>query len=307
MKRRLPPWAVLVCLAVVCAAVIAGVAYMRARRTSTAALLAHLPAGDATIVSIDFRALRNSGVLGILSSSRVMQEPEYRSFVDRTGFDYLKDLDSALVSFHPSGTFLLLGGRFDWKNLKDYAVHEGGSCYNTLCKMPGSTPQRQISFFPLQSGVMALAVSPDDSAAAALLRPREEAGRLAIPTDPVWALIPVKGLQDSAAAPPGTRAFARALGSADTVLFAAAPSGNQVTLRMEATCRNPAAALALASDLRDTTARLRDFLAREHQTPNSADLSGVLAAGAFEQNGTAVTGRWPLAHEFLASLAGGSL
>lgn len=306
MKRRLPPWAVLFCLAALCAAVIGGVAYVRASRVTPAALLSRLPADNALIVSVDFRALRSAGVLGVFSASRMLQEPEYRAFVDGTGFDYLNDLDSALVSFHPTGTYLLLRGRFDWKNLRDYVVQRGGTCYNTLCKVAGSTPQRRISFYPLQPGIMALAVSEDD-AAATKMQVRGPKPKLPIPDDPVWALIPVSALRDSATAPPGTRAFARALGAADSVLFAAAPDGRQITLRMDATCRTPAAASALATELRETTARLRELIAREHQAPNGADLSGVLAAGAFEPSDTHVLGRWPLGHEFLESLAGGSL
>ncbi|HVX66258.1 MAG TPA: hypothetical protein VHA11_06645 [Bryobacteraceae bacterium] len=306
MKRRLPPWAVLVCLAVLCAAVIGGVAYLRAGRVTQASLLSRLPADNALILAVDFRALRRDGVLGLFSASRMMQEPEYRAFVDGTGFDYLNDLDSALVSFHPSGTYLLLRGRFDWKNLREYVLQKGGTCYNTLCKVGGSTPQRHISFYPLQPGVMALAVSEDD-AAATKMQLRGQANKFSIPDDPVWALIPVSGLKDSSSAPPGTRAFARALGAAESVLFAAGPDAGQMTLRMDAACRTPAAARALAAELRETTARLRELITREHQTPNAADLSGVLAAGAFEPSDTHVLGRWPLGRDFLENLAGGSL
>jgi hypothetical protein len=286
--------------------VIATVALVRARRNTTAALLARMPAGSAVILSIDFGALRSSGVLSLLASSQMMQEPEYRVFVEQTGFDYLTDLDSALVSFHPNGTFLLLRGRFDWKNLKEYTAHQGGFCYNTLCRVAGSTPRRKISFFPLQSGTMALAVSDDDSAAARL----QAAGvkrALDIPEEPVWALVPVGALRDSDAVPPGTRAFARALGTAETVVFAAGLDGRRIQLRMDAACRTPSAAAALTTQLRDTTARLRELIAREHQTPSARDLSGVLAAGAFEQSGARVLGRWPIPRELLENIAGGSL
>ncbi len=306
INRRVPPWAVLVCLVAICAAVIGGVALLRSRRTNTATLLTRLPSDDAVIASIDFHALRNTGVLGLLSGSRVMQDPEYRAFVDQTGFDYLNDLDTVLISFHSTGTYLLLRGRFDWKALRDYTAKQGGHCYNTLCRMGGSTPQRRISFFPLQSGVMALAVSQDDSAAL-MLHTRGVQRPQTIPEDPVWALIPVATLKNSASVPAGTRTFARALGAADSVLLAAAPDGGQVALRMDASCRTAAGAHALATELRDATARLRDFIARESQTPSTRDLSGVLAAGAFEQNGAHVLGRWPVSRDLLESIAGGSL
>ncbi len=305
-NRRLPPWAVLVCLLAICAAVIGGVALLRARSATTATLLSRLPSDDAVIVSVDFRALRDTGILGLLSGSRVMQDAEYRVFVDQTGFDYLNDLDSVLISFHSTGTYLLLRGRFDWKALRDYVQRQGGHCYNTLCRMGGSTPQRKISFFPLQSGTMALAVSEDDSAAL-MMHTRGAQRPQLIPEDPVWALIPVARFRNSASAPAGTRAFARALSAADSVTLAAAPQGGQLALRMDASCRTQADAHKLATELRDATARLRDFIARENQTPSTRDLSGVLAAGAFDQAGTHVIGRWPISRDLLENVAGGSL
>lgn len=306
VKHRLPPWFVLLCLAGMCAGVIVVVALLRANRTSTASLFSHLPSENALVVYIDFRALRSAGVLGLLSSSQVMQEPEYRVFVDQTGFDYLNDLESALISFHSSGTYLLLRGRFDWKNLKDYTLHQGGTCYNTVCKVNGSTPERKISYFPFQPNTMALAVSRDDSAVA-LIQDRRPKRNFEIPADPVWSLIPVRALKNNAGVPAGLRAFARALEGADTVVLSAAPDGKHIALKMDAACRTATDARALAAQLMDATARLRDLIAREHQTPNARDLSGVLAAGAFEVKDMHVLGRWPVDRAFLESLTGNAL
>jgi hypothetical protein len=306
VKHRLPPWLVLLCLAAICVASIIGVAVLRRQRTSTASLLSRLPTDDAIILYVDFHALRDAGVLSLLSSSRVTQEPEYRTFVDQTGFDYVNDLDSAFVSFHSTGTYFLLRGRFDWKNLRDYTVQQGGSCYNTLCKMNGSTPDRKISFYPLQSDIMSLAVSRDDSAATET-QVRKSARSIEIPQDPVWSLIPVSVLKNNNTAPSGTRAFARALEGADTLLLSAAPEGTRISLRMNAACRSDADARSLAEQLREATARLREMLIREHQTPNPRDLSGVLAAGAFEQKELHVIGRWPMERSLLESLAGSAL
>ncbi|MGE5647128.1 MAG: hypothetical protein ACM336_15205 [Acidobacteriota bacterium] len=306
-KHRLPPWVVLLCLAVICAALIAGVAVWRSNRSSAAALVSRLPSdGGAIVLSVDFAALRKAGVLGLLNSSRVRQEPEYRSFVNQTGFDYLNDLDAALVSFHSTGTYFLLRGRFDWKNLKDYTVHQGGTCYNTFCRVAGSTPERKISYFPLQPGMMALAVSRDESAAMQLQTHR--AGRkFNIPDDPVWSLIPMAALKNSGQLPPGTRAFARLLADADTVVISAAVEDGRIGLRMDASCRSAAGAKTLAAQLTDATALLRNLIARENKAPNASDLSGVLAAGAFENRDTHVLGRWPLDRAFLENLAGNSL
>jgi hypothetical protein len=295
-----------VCLAAICAGVIGVVALVRVNRNSTASLLSRLPADGAVVVSIDFRALRKAGVLGLLSSSKVMQEPEYRAFVDQTGFDYLNDLDSALISFHSTGTYFLLRGKFDWKNLRDYTVQQGGTCYNTICKVNGSTPDRKISYFPLQTNMMALAVSRDDSAVIQL-QTRRKPKAFDIPDDPVWSLIPVGVLKNSAAVPAGTRTFARALEGADAVVFSAAPEGGRIGVRMDATCRTAADARALAAQLTDATALLRNLIARENKTPNQRDLSGVLAAGAFELRELHVLGRWPVDRAFLESLSGSAL
>jgi hypothetical protein len=307
VRYRLPPWIVLLCLAAICTALVAGVAFWRLNSSSTASLVSRLPGDGAVVVSIDFRELRKAGVLGLLNSSKVRQEPEYRAFVDQTGFDYLNDLDSALVSFHSTGTYFLLRGKFDWKNLRDYTVQQGGgSCYNTVCKVSGSTPNRKISFFPLQPNIMALAVSGDDSAAMELQN-RKQQKKFDIPDDPVWSLIPVAALKNSAAVPAGTRAFARALEGADAVVLSAAPEGKQIGLHMDATCRSAAEARALAAQLTDATALLRNLIARENKTPNPNDLSGVLAAGAFENKDAHVLGRWPVDRAFLESLTESAL
>jgi hypothetical protein len=51
---------------------------------------------------------------------------------------------------------------------------------------------------------------------------------------------------------------------------------------------------------------LREMIAREHQTPNPGDLSGVLTSGTFNHLGTRVLGSWPLEKGFVEGLLGGS-
>jgi hypothetical protein len=306
MRHRLLPWAVLALLAAFCAAVITGVALVRKRSSSPAALLGRLPSQGAVIVSIDFRVLRHSGFLSLLAGSKVTQEPEYRSFVYQTGFEYLNDLDSALIAFRPTGTYFLLSGRFHWNTLKEYTVNNGGKCHNTLCKIEGSAPDRMISYFPLRPDVMALAVGSDDSAAIAM-QGSKAPFKLDIPSEPLWLLIPVAALRGNTSLPPGARAFVRVLEGAETVLFAAAPDGKRLTVRLDATCRDARSAAALVTQLRDITAQLRDLIAREGQTPNPSDLSGVLTAGAFEQRDLHALGRWVIQSEFFESLTRGAL
>ncbi len=163
-------------------------------------------------------------------------------------------------------------------------------------------PERRISFFPVRTSVMALAVS-NDADAAFHLQESKVVPHAEIPADPVWSLIPVAELKKNGSLPPVARAFLVALDGAQSVVLAAGPEGKSVVVRLDAACAGPAQAAALTNQLRDITAHLRDAAG----TPDPKDLGGVLAAGAFEQKEAHVLGRWPVEHEFLESLAGGSL
>ncbi len=284
--------------------------YQRARFTaaSPAGMLQRLPAQDAIVLFVDFDALRRSGILKVLSPAKTSEEPEYQAFVRETGFDYRRDLDLAAVSFGGDGEFFVIKGRFDWNKLARYAAAQGGTCSKGLCRMPGSTPERRISFFLLQSNLMALAVSTDGFAAARLEDPRSQAVQpLERPQDPVWLSIPAESLKTTENLPTGTRLFATALASADKILLSLGPQEQQFEARLAVTCRSSADAIALAGQLQHATSLLRQAIVRENQKPNPTDLSGVLTAGVFEQAGRRVVGRWPLPPVFLESLAGGTL
>ena len=301
MYLRNVKFRLLAVVAVACVAIAAGVALYRSRSVSESALLRRLPSDGAVIVSIDFGELRRAGILSIFGGSKAAQEPEYRAFVAQTGFDYLNDLDSALISFHSSGTYFLLRGRFNWKALEQYVSHEGGNCHDSFCRVAGSLPARKISFFALRKNVMALAVGADASAATRLQMLRPGLGE--VPGDPVWSLIPIAALKQKGSLPPGAAVLVQVLDGARSVVLAAAPEGTRVAVRLDATCGSAAQATALATRLRDLTAHLRDAVA----TPDPKDLSGALAAGVFEQKEVHVLGRWPVEREFLESLAGGAL
>ena len=85
-------------------------------------------------------------------------EPEYKQFVNSTGLDYRRDLDLVVASFSPSGNYFIARSSLDWNKLRDYATRQGGSCYQDLCRMQGSTPERHISFLPLRHDAIAVAV-----------------------------------------------------------------------------------------------------------------------------------------------------
>ena len=292
-------------IAAVCGASVGGVAWYRARSLTTASLLRRMPAEDALVAYIDFSELRRGGVLQLLNGSKAGEDPEYRSFVRQTRFDYQNDLDAALVAFAPTGRFLLLKGRFDWKSLRAYVESQGGKCVNALCRMTGSTPERRISFFPVRSNLMALAVSPDESAALRL-ESAVSGPDTQLPDAPVWLSIPTSVLKSGAGLPAGTRVFARGMERAETVTLAFAPEGQGLAARLDVRCRDERDAADLASQLTSTTNLLRETMQRERQKPNPAALSGVLTSGAFRNEGRRVLGYWPIERAFVENVLGGN-
>jgi len=277
----------------------------RMAAASPAGMLRRLPPETATVLFVDFDTLRRGGVLKLLASSKA-EEPEYQAFVRATGFDYQKDLDLAAASFNGDGEYFVVKGRFDWPKLRAYAAAQGGNCEGRMCRMAGSTPARRISFLPLESNLMALAVSADSSA---VMRLAEAATShvqpLDLPRDPVWVSIPAESLKTTGQLPPGASFFTTALGSADKILLSLGPEGQRLEARLLVTCRTSGDAAALAGQLQHATSLVREMIAREKQAPNAKDLSGVLTAGVFEQSGRRVLGRWALPAALLESLAAG--
>lgn len=255
-------------------------------------LLKRLPTQDATVVSIDVQTLRRAGILTLLAAGNV--EPEYQSFISASGFDYQRDLDAALVAFSPSGTFFLLSGRFDWKKLEAYAQANGGSCYERLCHMTGSKPERRISFLPIENGLMALAVSGDDLAASRLTKPGLQRA-IDVPPEPVWVSLPGASLRKPGVLPEATRTLAGALTTADQVVLALGAHGDAYAARMEAVCRSPEDARVLTGQLTKLTKLFRA----------GDDLPGMLAGGSFTDKDRKVFGYWPVRKRLIETLTGG--
>ena len=292
-------------IALAAVAAMGGVVVWRSRALSNSALLKRLPSADTMVLYVDFQALRRSGVLQLLDGSKVGEDPEYKSFVASTGFNYTRDLDIAMVGFAPTGRFLLLRGRFDWPKLRHYAESQQGNCAGSVCKMTGSTPERRISFLPLESGVMAMAVSPDDFAAQRLASPGAGPDPTT-PGSPVWLSLPASVLKSGENLPEGTRMFAHSMDRADSVTLGLEPEGNRLAAKLNVLCANEQDAAEIASQLGRITALLREMIQREHQTPNPADFSGVLTSGSFRAQGRRVYGYWPIERKFVENMLGGA-
>jgi hypothetical protein len=288
-----------------CGGTLWGVIWYRSRALSPAALLKRLPTDDAVVMYIDFGRLRSGGILQLLDSSKVGEDPEYRSFVSKTDFDWKQDLDAAMIAFAPKGKYMLLRGRFAWSNLKNYALASDGRCNNSFCKLAGSSPEKRISFFPMQSNLMAMAVSDDDVGALRMNmvddRPHAE-----IPNAPIWLSIPPSVVKSGQSLPAGTQMFARSLERARAVTLAAVPEGDHFAAKLNVRCANDGDASALAAELNKTTGLLRELIEREHQKANPADLSGFLTSGVFRSDGSRVSGYWRISRALIENLLGGS-
>jgi hypothetical protein len=290
---------------VLCGLTLLGVIWYRSRAITPVAMLKRLPSDDAVVLYLDFSRLRAAGILDLLDGSKVGQDAEYQNFVRKTDFDWKQDLDTAMVAFAPKGTFMLLKGRFDWKSLKSYVLGNDGRCNNSFCKMPGSMPEKRISFFPLQSDIMAMAVSDDDVAA---LRMNDVDGRsdAEIPNAPIWLSIPPSVVKSGQSLPPGTQMFARSLDRAQAVTVAVVPEEDHFAAKLNVRCANGTDATALAAELTKTTGLLREMIEREHQKANPADLSGFLTSGAFRSEGVRVSGYWRISRALIENLLGGN-
>ena len=288
-------------------AILAGVlavVWYRGRPLDAAAQLKRLPAADSVILYIDFDQLRGAGFLKLLSAPKGAEEEEYRKFADRIHLDWQRDLQTAMLAFAPSGKYMLVKGRFDWKSLQRYATSSGGDCEGSFCRMTGSTRDRRISFFPMRDNLLALAVSTDEMAAKRMtgIAPGPDPE---LPAAPVWMRIPGSVLKSGESLPSGTRMFARTVEQADFVTLMFVPEGDRLAAKLDVLCRNDTDAAAMAAELTRATGLLRDLIQREHVTPNPADFSGVLTSGTFRGEGRRVVGHWPIERSFVENLLSG--
>jgi hypothetical protein len=304
--RLQPPLLVLLVVAL-CGGLILGLGLLRGRHLSAPRDLAgYLPAAEGIVVGIDFESLRASGVLSALAGNRVTQEPDYQAFVMETAFDYEQDLDYALAWFGKDTVCMLLRGRFNWSRLTEYAKTQSGICSNSFCRLPGSTPQRNISFFPLRRNVMALAMSSDAWAAGNLSKTKPERRLATLPGQPFWLLVPASALADADRLPEGARPFAKAVQAAERIVLSVGVSGANLEVLLDATCRSPEGASLLKSQLEDATRLLKELLGREKKSADPRDLGWVLASGTFHREDMHVLGRWPVERGFLEGILGGS-
>jgi hypothetical protein len=275
-----------------------GVMAYRSRSLSPAELMKRLPTQDALLLYIDFSALRQAGLLQLLDGSKLGQEADYESFVRDTDFNYVQDLDSALAAFAPTGKYILAKGRFDWKALSEYAKRQNGQCYNSVCQMVGSTPERRISFLPVRTDLMAMAVSKD-ALAAIRLETTKVGAPLPTPDAPVWMFLPQSILKSQDSLPAGTQLFAKSLEDATSVTLGFSPEGNRLAAKLNVLCHSDQEATLAAAQMTKITEVLRQIIAHSGKAPPPSDLASILRSGAFQSKGPRVYGYWPIERAFV--------
>jgi hypothetical protein len=302
---RLKPWLFLLLLAICVGAIVFEIVYYQHRFVrSDADMVALLPPGDATIFFANVADLREAGVLGFFAGSKSIEETEYREFVRQTHFDYERDIQAMAGAADGTEILFIIRGRFDWSRLHDYVLAHGGSCKNSFCNLPTSKPGRWASFLSVQPDVMGLAVGNDRTAALAL-SPRRDRVVQQISSKPVWVRVSRKLLGNPLSLPVPARIFFISLQFADRVLFSldsGAKDGAAFTLQLDAQCPSTATAETIKSQLQLQTRILRMELAREHQQPSPADLTGLLVSGSFQVSNQHVIGTWPIHKELLNTL-----
>jgi hypothetical protein len=304
---RLHPLLLLALIVAVCAGVILGIAAFRSRRVATTGdLLAYLPQTEGLTLVVDMEALRRSGVLVALAGARVAEEPEYQVFVTETGFDYQHDLDVVVANFGKDTSLFLLRGRFDWPRLGAYVRSQGGTCTNSYCRVSGSTPERQISFVPLKTNIMAMAVGPSAEAAWQLVYPQPSTRPRTAPVGPVWLTVSPAVLQNVKNLHPGAGLLVAALEGAGKVEFSLEIAPGRLGALMDVTCRTTDQAAVLSSQLEQVTRLLKGTGAPGGTAAGPGDLIGVLSTGSFRTQNQHVLGRWPIERAFLESILGSS-
>jgi len=304
VKFKPQPWQLIVAIAAFCGLSVGAFVWYHSTTLTPAALLKRMPASDSLVMWIDFASLRRAGFLQLLSGAKSAEDPEYQSFVYATRFDYMSDLDSALAAFsHSGGKYFLLSGRFDWKSLRNYVTREHGECINSLCRVVGSEADRHISFLPLRRDLMAMAVSPEPYAVndLSIARPGPNPK---MPEGLVWLRFPGWLPKYAGSLPDGMRPFARIVENSPSVTVSFVPDGDRLAAKLEIQCRSPLEAADLVTQFSSVTETARSLFAREHQTPNPADFSGIVTSGSFRSDGARLEGTWPIARAFVQNLLG---
>ncbi len=301
--RFLKALALALVVAAVVGAVWYSVAYYRHRFVrSNADLVKLLPPGEATVFFADLGAIRHAGLLRLLAGVKPAPEAEYAEFMQKTQFDFARDLDGLAGAYDGDRLYLAGRGHFDWDKLQAYAVAHGGTCGSDYCQEPGSTADKWANFVRVQPDVIALAVSSDRTAAD-VLRPPGRRVQVDQPSAPVWVKLSRALRRNPSALPLPLQIFAISVQSAEEITLAVQPvKQGGFEIRLLGDFANAAAADTARVQLEIQTKNLQRALADEGQKGDPANLGAVLLGGKFYAAGTKLEGSWPVRKELAAVL-----
>src|SRR5262252_3760274 len=106
VRSRLKVWQFVVLIVLLAGAAVTVVQWRRFGKYDAAQLLSCLPLDHAVKVYIDADALRAGGFLNVATGPQTVEEPDYRRFVEETGFDYRRDLKAVAASFVHGDVYL---------------------------------------------------------------------------------------------------------------------------------------------------------------------------------------------------------
>ncbi|HEY3738901.1 MAG TPA: hypothetical protein VGL53_03605 [Bryobacteraceae bacterium] len=272
-------------------------------------MASYLPRVNATVAYVDFDKLRDAGMFDLIAGSKSLEELDYRQFVDASGFDYRSDLGAVVIAFQGDNRFVVARGKFDWRKINDYLTHLGGTCHNTYCNYQSHEALgRSVSYFPIRPSVMGLYSGTAEWGVYELAQRHVDDRSGTFPDAPVWISVPASAWSTPKDLPPGGKAFASVFAEAERVVFTInADASKNLHLYADVDCGNPDNAVKINGRLAEATGLLRKMLAREHETPNPGDLSGLLVGGEFRIEGTHVKASWPLQRAFVEALVSGGV
>ncbi len=147
--------------------------WMESRGDTRESLLRALPANATAVIYADVAELRQGGILRSISKwgANAVADPEYKQFVEETGFDYEKDLNRVGIAVENRGAlrnyFALAEGNFDRKKVEAYLRRSGRSERKNgreFFYLAANEPGRTISVTFLSDRQIALTDGSDLSA-----------------------------------------------------------------------------------------------------------------------------------------------
>jgi hypothetical protein len=249
-------------------------------------------------------ALRSTGILDKIAGPVSGEDADYRKFVEDTGFDYRKDLDSLAVAFREGDIYYAAQGNFNWAKLEAFAPAHGGKCERFLCRVAGSEPGRDVTYYMPRTSTLAIAVSRH-ATAGDMVAPGTWTNQPQIGNVGLWVSAPPPSLKDLSNVPGALRPFLEPLRESTSAVFTLAPASGKdgFELKLAATAKDGASAAKIAKDYSDVTSLVTRMLEREKTPISESDISGMLTGGRFNTKDSQVTGTWPISKQLVESLA----